>query len=361
MISTKAQQDAHNYQCYVYTYILIYITITYPKNNKKGTTMRCRLLTASVLAIAISGCATQSPQLLSQESVHSQQSQVEAQKLATEASIKHPVLKRKVALGRITNETIYGKSLLRDDKGDVLGKQVTDILSKALTESGQYLVFERPDIERLKDEAQLTGKALNLVGVDTLILGSLTEFGRKTEGERGFLSSSKKQIAFAKVDLRLVDSETGLVYHSLSGAGESSSESASVAGFGSKASYDGTLNDAAISNAISDAINKLAVEIQTRPWHTDIIAVEDDLLFISGGKSQGLKKGMILDIETKGKTIKSKQNGFDITLPGKKIATISVHELFGDNETNEGAITKVVSGSIEGLKYADLNVVEAKQ
>ena len=70
---------------------------------------------------------------------------------------------------------------------------------------------------------------------------------------------------------------------------------------------------------------------------------------------------MILDIETKGKTIKSKQNGFDITLPGKKIATISVHELFGDNETNEGAITKVVSGSIEGLKYADLNVVEAKQ
>ncbi len=249
---------------------------------------------------------------------------------------------------------------MRDDKGDVLGKQVTDLLSKALTESGQYLVFERPDIERLKDEAKLTGQELNLVGVDTLIIGSLTEFGRKTEGKSGFLSSTKKQIAFAKVDLRLVDSKTGLVYHSLSGAGESSSESASVAGFGSKASYDGTLNDAAISNAISDAISKLTAEMQTRPWQTDILAVEDGMIYISGGKSQGIKQGMSFNIETQGKVVKSKQTGFDITLPGKKVATVSVIQLFGDNETNEGAITSISSGSIDGLKYTELNVVEAK-
>ena len=257
--------------------------------------MKCSLFTVSALALALSGCATQSPQVESQESPHSQQAQIEAQKAAMEAVVTNPILKRKIALGRITNETIYGKSLLRDDKGDVLGKQVTDLLSKALTESGQYLVFERPDIERLKDEAKLTGQELNLVGVDTLIIGSLTEFGRKTEGKSGFLSSTKKQIAFAKVDLRLVDSKTGLVYHSLSGAGESSSESASVAGFGSKASYDGTLNDAAISNAISDAISKLTAEMQTRPWQTDILAVEDGMIYISGGKSQGIKQGMIGD------------------------------------------------------------------
>ena len=80
---------------------------------------------------------------------------------------------------------------------DVLGKQVTDILSKALTESGQYLVFERPDIERLKDEAQPTGKALNLVGVDTLILGSLMSLVANRRRKRlSFVF--KKQIAFAK-------------------------------------------------------------------------------------------------------------------------------------------------------------------
>ena len=194
--------------------------------------------------------------------------------------------------------------------------------------------------------------------MDTLIIGSLTEFGRKTEGESGFLSSTKKQVAFAKVDLRLVDSKTGLVYHSLSGAGETSSESASVAGFGSKSSYDGTLNDAAISNAISDAISKLTAEIKTRTWQTDILAVEDGLVYISGGKSQGIREGMTFDIETQGKLVKSKQSGFDITLPGKKVATVAVIQLFGDTETNEGAIAAVEGGSIDGLDYSKLNVVE---
>ncbi len=320
--------------------------------------MKRSVIATSVFAAFLSGCATQSPQIDSIESPHSQQAQIDAQKVVTETVASSPVLKRKIALGRITNETIYGKSLLRDDKGDVLGKQVTDMLSKALTESGQYMVFERPDIERLKDEAKLTGEQLNLVGVDTLIIGSLTEFGRKTEGESGFLSSTKRQVAFAKVDLRLVDSKTGLVYHSLSGAGETSSESASVAGFGSKSSYDGTLNDAAISNAISDAISKLTAEIKTRKWQTDILAVEDGLIYISGGKSQGIREGMTFDIETQGKLVKSKQTGFDITLPGKKVANITVVQLFGDTESNEGAIATVENGSIDGLDYSKLNVVE---
>ena len=70
-----------------------------------------------------------------------------------------------------------------------------------------------------------------------------------------------------------------------------------------------------------------------------------------------LKSG---NIETQGKVVKSKQTGFDITLPGKKVATVSVIQLFGDNETNEGAITSISSGSIDGLKYTELNVVEAK-
>ncbi|BEU04324.1 hypothetical protein OAG1_31240 [Agarivorans sp. OAG1] len=307
----------------------------------------------------LSACSTQSPQVESKENQNSQQQQLEAQN-QTLAKPTQPLLKRKVALGRITNETIYGKSLLRDSKGDVLGKQVTDMLSKALTESGSYLVFERPDIERLKDEAELTGESIELIGVDTLIIGSLTEFGRKTEGESGFLSSTKTQVAHAKVDLRLVDSKTGHVYHSLSGAGQASTESASVAGFGSKASYDGTLNDLAISNAISDAVNKLTAQIQKRPWKTDILAIEDGLVYVSGGKSQGVREDMEFSIVTKGKEIKSKQTGFLVTLPGKKIGAIKVIQLFGESETNEGAIAEVVEGSIDNLDITTVDIMEIK-
>ena len=53
-------------------------------------------------------------------------------------------LKRKVAIGRMTNETRYGRSLIRDEHNDTVGKQLTDMLSNALTESGNFMVLERP-------------------------------------------------------------------------------------------------------------------------------------------------------------------------------------------------------------------------
>ena len=319
------------------------------------------IVTAAATSLLLTACATQTSPTTKQESQYSIEQQQQAQKEAlAKTELTTPNLKRKLALGRITNETMHGKSLLRDKQDDVLGKQVTDMLSKALTDSGNFIIFERPDIGRLKEEASLTGNKLELVGVDTLIMGSLTEFGRKTVGESGFLSSSKKQVAYAKVDLRLVDATTGHVYTSISGAGEASNESASIVGFGSKASYDGTLNDLAISNAISDAVNSLSQKILTRPWKADILAAEDNVLFISGGKSQGLKPGIELNVMTKGKKVKSKQTGYTVTLPGKFVGKIKVQSLFGDSALNEGAAAIPVEGNFTQLDINNLEVVEIK-
>ena len=111
-----------------------------------------KTVAASSIAVAImvTGCATQAPPVEVKESAQSLEAQRRA-KVATDiAALSNPTLKRKIALGRISNETTYGRSLLRDSAGDPLGKQVTDLLSKALTESGAYLVFERPDIRDRK-------------------------------------------------------------------------------------------------------------------------------------------------------------------------------------------------------------------
>jgi len=71
--------------------------------------------------------------------------------------------------------------------------------------------------------------------------------GRSTTGKSGFLSGTKVQTAHAKVEIRLVDVRTGYVFFTASGAGDASTESGEVAGFGSKADYDATLNDRAIA------------------------------------------------------------------------------------------------------------------
>ena len=323
-------------------------------NVKIKQILRRSLLSLSIASMA--GCAVQAPSVVQKEAPLAIAVQKDAQKLVAAQPAPVPTLKRKIALGRITNETSYGQSLLRDQQGDPLGKQVTDLMSKALTESGAYLVFERPDIGKLQAESQLVNSKLSLIGVDTLVIGSLTEFGRKTVGESGFVSATKKQVAFAKVDVRMVDATTGLVYFATSGAGEASNETASTFGFGSRASYDGTLNDNAIRQAVSEAVNRLSNEISARPWQTYILKAEGNRLFLGGGKAQGVKPGMQFSINTQGEQIKSPQTGSMITLPGQVVAQVRVDALFGDNELNEGAVASVVSGSVAGYKPEQLLV-----
>ncbi|SMF47698.1 Uncharacterized protein involved in formation of curli polymers [Alteromonadaceae bacterium Bs31] len=312
-------------------------------------------------ALVFAGCASQSPPVEKKESSYSLEEQRQAQQQALEQTQTQQLnLKRKVALGRVSNETLHGKSLLRDNHDDVLGKQVTDMLSKALTESGNFLVFERPDIARLQDEAALTGQELNLVGVDALLLGSLTEFGRRTTGESGFLSSSKKQTAYAKVDLRLVDATTAQVSAAFSGAGEASIENVNVAGFGSKADYDAAINDRAISIAIAEAVNEFTQLLASTPWQSNILAIEDGVIFMGGGKSQGVKPGMEFDVLLRGKTVKSAQTGFNIQLPGKKIARVKVVSMFGSTEADEGSVVEILSGNISQYKPSQLVIQESK-
>jgi curli biogenesis system outer membrane secretion channel CsgG len=323
-----------------------------------GLLKRSVPLTMFVSAALLTGCATQSPPVIVKDAPQSAEVQKQMQKEMTRAALAKPVLKRKIALGRISNETGYGKSLLRDSSGDPVGKQIADMLSKALTESGAYVVLERTDLSKLLDESRLTGAKQNLVGVDALVMGSLTEFGRKTVGESGFVSASKKQVAFAKIDVRVVDVATGQSLFAASGAGESSTQTASTFGFGSQAGYDSTLNDSSIRQAISEVVNRLSVEFSRRPWQTSIIGIDSGRYFISGGKSQGLRPGMVFSVQTMGEKVKSPQTGFEITLPGKEVAQIRVDALFGDTEMSEGAATSVVSGSLQGLKIDQLTVRE---
>lgn len=328
------------------------MSITFPYK----LTLVAVIATASAL---LSSCATQPKPIETVAPDYSVQEQRAAQEAALkESQTASPSLKRKVAIGRVTNETNHGRSLLRTQSGDPLGKQVADMLSQKLIESGQFIVLERPDLHKLEAEANLSKSDLNIVGTDTLILGSLVEFGRSTTGTKGFWSKTKKQSANAKVAFRLVDTSNARAYFSATGAGEATSETGEVAFAGSTASYDGTLNDGAIDAAISDVVDEIIRNLSKRPWHSIILSQDQDGIFIGAGESQGVHANMTLAIELVGKKIKSPQTGFMITLPGKKVATVEVISLFGDNETNEGALVRLTSGNISQYSIDQLRVIE---
>jgi hypothetical protein len=234
------------------------------------------------------------------------------------------------------------------------------MLTSRLVMSGQFLVLERPDLNKIEKEQGLA-RVAGLVGADTLIMGSVTEFGRSVGGKVGFLSSTKVQLAKAKVDVRLVDVQTGHAYFSATGAGEASTEVGEVAGYGGRSEYDATLNDRAIAAAISDVIDRLVSKLADRPWRTDVLQVQGAQVFVSGGKSQGLRPGDELAVMREGQTVKSAQSGFDVTLPPTQVATLRVTSTFGDSETNEGSVCEVTWGAVERAAIPTLFVAEARK
>jgi curli biogenesis system outer membrane secretion channel CsgG len=269
-----------------------------------------------------------------------------------------PTLKRKIAVARFSNSTNYGRALLLPGESDNLANQAADMLTARLTDSGKFLVFERSDLYAVQSERDLSRQMTpDLVGVDALIVGSVTEFGRRIEGQAGFLSSTKRQTASATVEIRVVDVTTGQAFFSTSGSGTASVEAGEVAGFGSRAGYDSTLNDKAISAAISDLINNVVQKLQERRWHTDILDVGDGIVRISGGPTQGLKIGDQLRVERQGRTVTSQQSGLPIILPGEEIAQIQVVSFFGEG-TTEGATARVTRGVIARDQTQSLTVTE---
>ena len=241
-------------------------------------------------------------------------------------------IKRKVAIGRFSNETQYAKGLFYDKENDPMRKQALDILSSKLAATGKFILLERDDLNILVDEA---GADMNKIGADYIILGSITEFGRKTEGEQKVFSSTKTQTVEAGVSIRLVEATTGLIIYSDEAKGFAETSAKQTLGLGGTAGYDATLSDKAISAALSQLVENIINKCMDKPWRSYILSVEDGSYIISGGASQGIVAGDKFALYKKGKTVKNPQTGMNVELPGTKIGEVTVLTSFGDTPETE--------------------------
>jgi curli biogenesis system outer membrane secretion channel CsgG len=241
-------------------------------------------------------------------------------------------IKRKVAIGRFSNETQYAKGMFYDRENDPMRKQALDILSSKLAASNKFILLEREDLEILVEEA---GDQMNKIGADYIILGAVTEFGRKTEGQQKVFSSTKTQTVEAGVSIRLVETATGLIIYSDEAKGSAEISAKKVLGFGESAGFDATLSDKAIADALSKLVDNIVAKCMDKPWKSYVLSVEDGTYVISGGASQGLAAGDKFNLYLKGKTVKNPQTGMNVELPGTKIGQMTVLSSFGDMPENE--------------------------
>ncbi len=247
-------------------------------------------------------------------------------------------IKRKVAIGRFSNETQYAKGVFYDKENDPMGKQALDILSAKLAASGKFLLLERSDLAQLLEEAKKSENGesgLQSIGADYLIIGSITEFGRKNTGKEGVFTSTKMQTVEAGVAIRLVDVSTGLIVYSDEAKGQAQITTRSTLGVGGRADFDATLSDKAISEAIGQLVENIINKCTDKPWRTFFLTYDADAQMIAGGASQGVKEGDTFAVKTRGKKVKNPQSGMMIELPGKQVGTVTVTATGGDTPETE--------------------------
>ncbi len=150
--------------------------------------------------------------------------------------------------------------------GNRLGGQAKTILKSHLQQTQRFNIVDRENMSQIKQESSLIGKQQNIKGARYAITGAVSEFGRKTTGDKqlfGILGSGKKQIAYSKVTLNVVDVLTSVIVYSTQGAGEYALSEREALGFGSDAGYDATLTGKVLNLSIMESVNNLMRDIES--------------------------------------------------------------------------------------------------
>lgn len=275
--------------------------------------------------------------------------QVEPQLQKPQTNVEEEqVLKRKVAIARFSNETQYGKGLFYDKNNDPMGKQAVDILSTRLAASNKFILLERQDLDKIEEELKITGNEnVQKIGADYLIIGSITEFGRKNVGDVNMFSRTKTQVVEAGVSIRLVDVSTGEIIYSEEAKGQAETTNQTVMGLGERTDYDASLSDKAISVAISKLVENVINNCMEKPWKAYFLSYDVDGIIVSGGENQGIKVGDIFQVVEKGKKVKNPQTGMMIELPGKVVGRLKIEFTGGDTPQNEYSLASFIEGDID--------------
>lgn len=214
------------------------------------STRKYGVLIAASITIALTGCATESSRSLPVPVVSSAQTPYTGK----------PV---EIAVGKFDNRSSYMRGIFSDGI-DRLGGQAKTILITHLQQSRRFNVLDRDNLDEIRQEATFTKKAQTIKGANFVVTGDVTEFGRKEVGDQqlfGILGRGKSQVAYAKVNLNIVNAATSEVVLSSQGAGEYSLSNREIIGFGGTASYDSTLNGKVLDLAIQEAVNHLAKQV----------------------------------------------------------------------------------------------------
>ena len=247
-------------------------------------------------------------------------------------------LKKRVAVMDFEDKAGYGHNI---------GSGLADMLVTSLVESKKFIVIEREELENLLKEQglgmsgavtpQSAAKVGQLLGVELIITGSVTEFGTKEDKVGGALSNLSgfnlgvsSESARSVVDVRLVNTSTGEIIAAKSAEGEESSKSLDNVGvqginFRNSSTWDNTILGKAARQSIEKCVDIIQDGMKNLPWQGKIIkANADGTVFLKPGSDAGVKAGMKFWVYRPGEELIDPDTGLSLGSEEMKIGQVEV-------------------------------------
>jgi curli biogenesis system outer membrane secretion channel CsgG len=247
-----------------------------------------------------------------------------------------------------------------------VGKGISDLLIQKLVEDGKYSVIERNALDKILTEQNFSNsdradsstaaKIGRVLGVDAVIMGSITQFGRDDKktgigggglglGKFGIGGVQKKEAkAVVGVTVRLVDTSTAEILAAVTGTGESTRSGTSLLGAGgSDSGMGGGGVDMSSSNfaqtilgeAINKAVASMATQLDDKAANLPTVKIQvaglvadvsGNTLILNVGTKAGVHVGDTLEISRQVRTVKDPATGKVLKVITSKLGDATVTE-----------------------------------
>jgi len=260
-----------------------------------------------------------------------------------------PARRPRIAIMDFDYGTVHSSSSAMFGADVDIGKGIGDMLVTDLVKDGTYVVIERKMLDKIlaeqnfsnsnRADATSAAKIGKLLGVDAILVGSITQFGNETKkiglgGSGGTFAGfgmggigHSKSNANVAISARLVSVDTGEILAVAEGKGTSSRSSTSLLGGGSHNWSNGSGNvdfgssdfqSTIIGEATKQAVDQLSanivggsskVTVRTVVVEGVVAAVDGGQVILNVGGNAGVKVGDQLQIVRVTKEIKDPTTG----------------------------------------------------
>jgi curli biogenesis system outer membrane secretion channel CsgG len=254
-----------------------------------------------------------------------------------------------------------------------VGKGISDMLVQKLVQDGKYRVIERAALDKIlaeqnfsnsdRADANTAAKIGKVLGVDAIIIGSITQFGRDDQHTKvggggyglgkygiGGIGTSKSK-AVVGITARMINTSTAEIMVAVTGTGESERGSTSLLGGGGSgwsgggggldmgsSNFGATILGEATHKAVDDTATQLdagvdkvlTVKVEVNGLVAD---VSGNTLIVNVGSKMGVHVGDKLLIMRAVRQIKDPATGKVIKSVEDKIGEATVTEADSDSAT----------------------------